>query len=110
MRELRHLRRSVQGLWAGERGGVGVAPGDWGRSIAAAVVFARGGVGVNVRVACVAARDTAAHLPDLFDVVQAVWRLWVLVLDVQVEVSSKRRRGERLSAVGAHAVFARCRL
>lgn len=54
---------------------------------------------------CLAPGDAAAQLTDFIDDMDAVWGLWVLGSDVEVEVASKAGGGECLAAKGAVLVF-----
>ena len=49
--------------------------------------------------------DGVPHAPNLFDIMNLVWRFRVLVLDVQVKMSPQRGRGEGLMAEGTLFVF-----
>jgi len=52
-------------------------------------------------------RHTASYFPDLVHIVYAIRRFRVPLLDVQVQVASKRGRGEGLVAVWAALVLGR---
>ena len=49
--------------------------------------------------------NATTHTAYLFNIMHSIWWLWVLRLDIEVEVASKRGGGECLGAKGALLVF-----